>query len=244
MDRTRAEALRQAAKQSVTAIDPSAEARLVAEETAAVVWEYAVQILQTEDYLLRMEKQLIARMRDHPAFPVLVSIPGIGELSAAKIITLIGDVARFPNASALVAFAGLDPRVRQSGDMRAPRRISKRGNPLLRATLFLNASVAVRYPGPLHDFYHRLREAGKVHRVAIVACMNKLLRIVYACWLKQEMFDPYRLTHVSKATSENRHNAIIVRHKPEEIPAPISRREAIRRYQQKERKEVSLPKRE
>lgn len=256
LGRERAEALHRSAKESITSVDRSREALQVAEDTALTLRECATMIRVENAQKTHLESLLINRTQSHEAFPLLVSIPGIGKASAAKIIAILGEIARFPNASQLIAFAGLDPRVRESGDMRSRRSITKRGNPTLRSLLFINAHVAVQHPGPLQDLYTRLQAAGKPYKVAMVACMNKLLRIIYACWISGEMFDPKRDQQHAKAQTELKVETTPkvqtepkplktrIRHNHADIPAPVSWREAKRRREEKERKEVSLPKRE
>lgn len=256
LKRDDARALIAAAKESITLIDRSPEAQLMAEDMGVTMQLLAKKILDAEREAKRIEKLFIARLRPHPAFRVLVSIRGIGEASAARLIALIGDVARFPNASKLVAYAGLDPMVRESGDKHAARHISRRGSAHLRNVLFNNARVAIAYPGPVKDYYDRMREKGKPFMVALVAAMQKLLRIVYACWLKDEMFDPTRhLAQQEAQQNEDQSSEIqevepqgveppeakpVVRLKKSEILAPVSGREAKRRILKQQREEETL----
>jgi len=169
-----------------------------------------------------------------------VSITGVGKASAARIIALIGNIARFPNSSKLIAYAGLDPMVRESGDKQATRRISKRGNTHLRTVLFNDARSAIMYPGPLQDYYVRLRAVGKPYMVALVACMNKLLRIIYACWLSGEMFDPERHLEKGNQPVPKTQPVHTLRHDTPKPLAPVSWREAKRRRTKQEREEETL----
>lgn len=84
----------------------------------------------------------------------LTSIPGIGSVTAAIILSEIGDIKRFKNPSSLVAFAGIDPTVKQSGEFLSNRnKMSKRGSPYLRRALFLAASTCTLNESPLNDYY-------------------------------------------------------------------------------------------
>jgi hypothetical protein len=98
----------------------------------------------------------------------------------------IGDISRFSSARQLVAYLGLDPKVRQSGDEPARHgRISKRGNAQARSVLVEAAWVAVRQPGPLHAFGERIR-ARKGSQVAAVAVARKLACLAWQLLAKGE----------------------------------------------------------
>jgi len=110
----------------------------------------------------------------------IMSIPGIGDTLGPMILGEIGDADRFSNAKKLIAFAGLDPVVSQSGrfeNRSGP--ISKRGSPLLRKCLFLAANVARQNDENLKRFYDKKISEGKHHFSALNAVAAKLLRIVY-----------------------------------------------------------------
>ncbi|MDP2844616.1 MAG: IS110 family transposase, partial [Candidatus Methanoperedens sp.] len=110
----------------------------------------------------------------------IMSIPGIGDTLGPIILGEIGRVDRFSNVKKLIAFAGLDPVVSQSGrfeNMSGP--ISKRGSPLLRQALFLAANVARMNDDNLKRFYDKKRSEGKHHFSALNAVAAKLLRITY-----------------------------------------------------------------
>jgi len=110
----------------------------------------------------------------------IMSIPGIGDTLGPMILGEIGSVDRFSNVKKLIAFAGLDPVVSQSGrfeNRSGP--ISKRGSPLLRQALFLAANVARQNDENLKRFYDKKRSEGKHHFSALNAVAAKLLRITY-----------------------------------------------------------------
>src|SRR5436305_3939286 len=103
-----------------------------------------------------------------------MTVPGVNLICAASFMAAIGDVSRFMTSRKLVAYLGLDPKVRQSGE--APTRsgrISKRGSAIARWALVEAAWQAGRQPGPLHAFYERTR-ARRGHGKAIVATARKL----------------------------------------------------------------------
>ena len=114
-----------------------------------------------------------------PGFHRLLTIPGVDVGTAAAVIGAVGDITRFQSPGQLVAYLGLDPRVRQSGS--EPARyghISKRGDPQARAMLVEAAWRAIRTPGPLRAFGERVR-ARRGSQIAAVAVARKLLVL---CW--------------------------------------------------------------
>lgn len=111
---------------------------------------------------------------------LLTSVKGIGEISAALIIAELANMPEDLTAPQLVAFAGLDPKPKESGSsMNKPRRISKAGNKRLRAALFMPAMSAIRHQDNVKAFYNMLTGKGKKKMQAIVAVMKKLLLCVY-----------------------------------------------------------------
>jgi len=111
------------------------------------------------------------------------SIPGIGENLAAIVVSEIGNVERFRNIKALTAFAGLDPRVRQSGVTLARNtRITKRGSPYLRRALFIAASIAQRHDEFFKAYYAKKRLEGKRYTEATIANARHILQRIYAVW--------------------------------------------------------------
>ncbi len=112
----------------------------------------------------------------------LMTVPGVNVICAATFLAAIGDIRRFRSARQLVAYLGLDPRVRQSGTEPARSgRISKRGSASARWVLVEAAWSVVQQPGPLHAFYERIR-ARRGHGKAVVAVARKLA-VLFWCLL-------------------------------------------------------------
>lgn len=127
--------------------------------------------------------EIIEMSKQNHNFILLTSIPGIGENLAARIIAEVGDITRFDNAKQLIAFAGLDPQVYESGSYKGKFSISKKGNKRLRSLLHLAASFSLREktkPNSIRDYYKRKTQQGKIHKVVLIACCNKLIRIIYS----------------------------------------------------------------
>jgi transposase len=110
----------------------------------------------------------------------ILSIPGVSLKLAAVIIAEIGDVSRFPNYRSLIAYAGLDNAVYQSGNSLTYGRISKHGSVYLRTALFKASTSVILHTKLFYDFYHKKRLDGKHHTLALVCVSRKLLRVIYS----------------------------------------------------------------
>lgn len=133
-----------------------------------------IEVLQTDLKLYSPKEQYL-----------LQSIPGVGKITAVSFISEVGDINRFPKPEQLVAYAGLDPRVHQSGiSVNGKGYISKRGNKILRTRLFNAASVAVLHDNDFKTFFQKKRGEGKPYRVALVAVMRKMAHVIHAVWTR------------------------------------------------------------
>ena len=121
----------------------------------------------------------------------LHTIPGIGMIAAATILAEIGDINRFKSSSALVAFAGIDPTVRQSGEFSSTHNhMSKRGSPYLRHAIFLAATTCSFHNSPLNAYYKKKRDQGKHHLTATGAVARKLTSVIYAVLRDSKPYEP------------------------------------------------------
>lgn len=121
----------------------------------------------------------------------LHTIPGIGMIAAATILAEIGDINRFKSSSALVAFAGIDPTVRQSGEFSSTHNhMSKRGSPYLRHAIFLAATTCSFHNSPLNTYYKKKRDQGKHHLTATGAVARKLTSVIYAVLRDSKPYEP------------------------------------------------------
>ena len=121
----------------------------------------------------------------------LHTIPGIGMIAAATILAEIGDINRFKSSSALVAFAGIDPTVRQSGEFSSTHNhMSKRGSPYLRHAIFLAATTCSFHNSPLNAYYKKKRDQGKHHLTATGAVARKLTTVIYAVLRDGKPYEP------------------------------------------------------
>jgi transposase len=135
------------------------------------------------DWEIREVERLIAKQAlSWPEIRRPMTVPGVNLICAASFIAAVGNPNRFLTSRKLVAYLGLDPRVKQSGEAPARSgRISKRGSPSARWALVEAAWTAVLQPGPLHGFYERTK-ARRGHSKAIVATARKLA-VLFWCML-------------------------------------------------------------
>ena len=136
---------------------------------------------------LSVESNLIALAKQTAFFDNIVSIFGIGDLSASLIIAELKDLSRFSNIKQLTAFCGLDPTIVQSGksiNFHGP--ISKRGNKYARRLLFncsrniISLSAKLNRDNPLFLYYLKKKQEGKHYYACLTACSTKLIRIIFA----------------------------------------------------------------
>lgn len=121
---------------------------------------------------------------------VILSIPGIGIILPAMILSVIGDVNRFSSPAKLLAFAGLDPAVVESGKFKASStRMSKRGNSMLRYALIQAAFHVSHKSATFADYYAKKRAEGKNHYSALGHTAKKLLRVIYFMLTRNMRFD-------------------------------------------------------
>jgi len=121
---------------------------------------------------------------------LLQSIPGIGERTTTQILAHLGDINRYKTAKEVAAFAGLNPRQRQSGSsVKGRTRLSKVGSPVLRKALYMPAIVAMKHNPIIRNFASRLEQAGH-HKMSIIgAIMRKLIHMIYGILKSGKEFD-------------------------------------------------------
>lgn len=157
---------------------------------------FAFQIRQLIEQINFIEKQIsdleteISSLLDK-ANTYITSITGIGEVLGAVILSEIGDISRFSEAPKLVAFAGLDVTVKQSGEfLGTHNRISKRGSPYLRRAIWIAASIAAFKDPALSVYYQSLRQRGKHHLAAVGAVARKMCNIIFAVLRDNKPYQP------------------------------------------------------
>jgi transposase len=169
----------------VTAIERSLQERHIPLPTAAT--------RQLGEVVTSLKKALVAcedtaaESMDHKLVMRLASIPGVGVHTARILIAEIGDVTRFSGVDKLMAFSGLDPRVRQSGtSLHRNTKLTKRGSPYLRRALFLAANVTRQHDPQVKAYYQKKRDEGRTYTEAMMPVCRKLLARVHAVWIREE----------------------------------------------------------
>lgn len=122
---------------------------------------------------------------------ILKSIKGIGDTTAMHFVAEVGDISRFSSPKKLIAYAGLDPTVYESGKFKGSSRLSKRGNRHLRRVLWLMATAVVMHNEYFREYFKRRKEEGLPYKKAD-AHAHKLLRTIYAMPKHKK---PFSLNH-------------------------------------------------
>ena len=170
--------------------------RLKSGVTDLVVIESLQENLKQLDAQIKaLWKKIKEHVNRHPDLRekqrLLTSIPGIGKLTAIKLIAEIGEIKDFTSASQLAAYAGLAPKQFQSGSsVHKQTRISKQGRTELRRCLYMPAVVASEHNPIVMDLKRRMLASGHVMMEVIVAAMKKLLHLVYGVLKSGKPFDP------------------------------------------------------
>ena len=147
------------------------------------------QISFIENQVKETESEIsnIMRKLDSP----ITTITGIGNVTGAAIISEIGDISKFDNPRKLVAFAGLDASVTQSGEFEASHNVmSKRGSPYLRKAIFQAALIASFHDPVLSVYYQKKKAEGKHHLTCVGAVARKMCNIIYAVLKNNQPYVP------------------------------------------------------
>jgi len=144
----------------------------------------AAELTAARNTLMTVKAEVIRLAQQLPEYDIVQSMYGVGEITGAQLIAELGDVRRFDNRRSIVAFAGIDPGVNQSGSyQRGSNPASKRGSPHLRKTLFQVVETHLkRSPAdePVYQFLDKKRAEGKPYYVYMTAAANKFLRVYHA----------------------------------------------------------------
>lgn len=137
------------------------------------------QILSLTEQAAAIEKQIAFLLKEFDT--QLTSIPGVGIVLAATILNEIGDTSRFSSANKLLAYAVLDPTVRQSGEFKSSQnRMSKRGSPYLRRTIWLASTSAVQFDSMFRAYYEKKRSEGLHYMNVIGHVSRKMIAVIFA----------------------------------------------------------------
>ena len=168
-DKEMAQQLRVLAKKSVGVSDSALSIQITHTIT---------QIELLDDQLDSVEKEMTEIMKFNDS--VIMTIPGIGYINGGMILGEIGDIHRFSCPNKLLAYAGLDPSVYQSGNFQAKKtRMSKRGSKVLRYALINAAHNVVKNNSTFKAYYDAKMAEGRSHYNALGHCAGKLVRIIW-----------------------------------------------------------------
>jgi transposase len=190
LSRDKAVPIHRAAQQSVATLRGTVADALIRAQVAQVRSSIAAE--------LELKKLLATAFDQLPTsgHRRLVTIPGIGEATAAVLVAKIVDIDRFATADQLVSYFGIFPEENSSGVDKQGRplpagtlHMSRKGNDLVRCYLWNAARVAIQCNPAIRAQYHRLRSRGKRGDVAMGHCMRKLLHLVFAVWKTDRPFD-------------------------------------------------------
>lgn len=111
---------------------------------------------------------------------IITSIPGINNKTATAFLAEIGNVQHYPTSKNLIAFAGIDPSVYQSGKYEGSSRISKRGNRHLRRAIWLMTTCVIQHNNTFRSHFARKRQTGQPYKKAVLSTAHKLVRVIYS----------------------------------------------------------------
>ena len=122
--------------------------------------------------------------------PRMLSIPGLGEISAATILAEFGDIKNFSSTAKMLAFAGLEPSIIESGTLSSNGKMVKHGSGHLRYSIMNTSFMILKYSPTFYDYYLKKRSEGKCHRVSLSHVCKKLIRVIYSLEKYNNNFDP------------------------------------------------------
>ena len=150
-------------------------------------------LLHLEDALQEITSMLIEMSRKlmEEDINIMTSIRGIGDKTAANfLVEMGGDINQFERSGKIIAMAGLDPAVYQSGKHEGRGRITKRGNRHLRRVIWMMTTRVIHYSDIFKAYYLKRRKEGLPYKMAVLATAHKLIRVVYAMLKQRTTFCP------------------------------------------------------
>lgn len=166
------------------------------EQSAPVLAQLQQHLAFLTAQIADIKRQIDHHFDQHPPLKqqrdLLTSIPGIGDLTAGRLLAELRDLRAFQTAQQVAAFVGLTPRQHQSGSSIHRRsRISKQGNAALRAALYMPAIAAKRWNPLVRALAQRLEARGHCQMSIIVAAMHKLVHLAFGVLKSGLPFDPF-----------------------------------------------------
>ena len=149
----------------------------VVEQLIKLEAAYLLRILESRKKVASERDKLLAQM---PEAALLMSLPGTGAITCATFLSEVGDVSRFPSASKLASYAGLAPKVRQSGKTVHSVTKPRSGTRRLKRVLVLSASKSILFCEESRSYYERKRSEGRSYSSAVMALARRRLDVMYA----------------------------------------------------------------
>ena len=157
---------------------------------------HVIQLIELIELFDRQIKDIVTKITDtvNKLDTKLLSVPGINIIACAIILGETNNFDNFSNATKLLAFAGLDPKIRQSGNFSATScRMSKKGSPYLRYALIFTAWNAVRHSEKFNKYYCLKRSQSKSHYNALGHVAHKLVRVIFTLIKKDISYQEEKL---------------------------------------------------
>ncbi len=157
--------------------------------TVFLIQESVGNLIDTQKRLKTIDTHLIEAMSKYPEMELLLSIPGIGQITAVGLLMNIGDINRFANVKKLASYFGLHPMFKESGDGKSVSRMSKVGKKRPRTMLYMAVLGGLSTNQILNSLHAEAKNVGMPPQASIGKCMHKLLRIVYGVLKSGQKFD-------------------------------------------------------
>jgi transposase len=182
-------------RRNLTALRQPGALDELAEHGVPAVWRHSIATLlavidDLDSQLAPLERELRPLARSDDRATLLMTIPGVAELLGLTIASEIGDIARFPSARKLVGYAGLVPRIKQSGQSARVGRLSKAGPDTLRWAAVEAAQQAWRPHNPWHPLYSDVKRRHGKANPAKAAVARKILIAAWHVLARQQPFKP------------------------------------------------------
>ncbi len=158
-----------------------------------VIKTLAKHLLDLQQRIAELETAITDLLKNDASSERLQEIPGIGPINSAIILAELGDIERFTGVDQVVAYAGLDPRTRQSGSFQGQRKLSKRGPGALRHALYMAALVATRFSPQWKERYQHLLAQGRAKKEALTIVSRSLLKVIAHLLRSSSSYDPAKI---------------------------------------------------
>ena len=156
---------------------------------SALLLMYLDQLQSLQDSAVSLERKIGELFSQFDS--TLTSITGIGPVLAAVILSEIRDISCFASADKLAAYAGLNPKVKQSGETKSSAvHMSKRGSPYLRRAIWMAGSIAVRYDPMFKAYYEKKAAEGLRHMNIIGHVSKKMTAVIFAVMRDNKIYEP------------------------------------------------------